>query len=134
MGTVAGARPIAAPADSAVTTARGEISSPPNAGFPTQWQSTTFRAFPRAGGYTVEAFVVGADLGVTPWLLTAGDEVGLDLGIDVSLASTTSDAGHRRGRFFLSLGAAVRDAAAPDGGAILPTDDPRAFCTPSLAP
>ncbi|HVU01260.1 MAG TPA: hypothetical protein VHE30_05895 [Polyangiaceae bacterium] len=121
---------ISAPENRVASRAQGEIDAHLQVGFPKPWLSTLFRAFPTNDGYVVEAFVVGADLGVSPWLLSAGNEIGFDVGVDVSSegADAGTDGGRPGGRYFVSFAGAghtVDDA---------PDVNPEAFCKPTLDP
>jgi hypothetical protein len=95
------------------------------------WASTQFGTFPTSYGFVFEGFVVAADLGLTTWSLASGGQVGFDVSVDVSYttASMIGSQGHRVGQYFLHV------PPAPDGGTIVtPFQDPRSFCTPTLAP
>lgn len=92
-----------------------------------------FGAFPRPGGYTIEAFVVAADLGLATWQPTG--MLGFDLEIDVSTPdgsaltgpSSCTTSNHR-------LGQLVVHATTPTGGCPFgtPECDVDAFCDPTL--
>jgi hypothetical protein len=97
------------------------------------WTSTEYGTFPTANGFNFEGFVVAADLGLATWTPQAGQTIGLDVAIDVSYtsASMTGSQGYRVGQYFFHV------AAPPvDGGVAIgePFADPRAWCTPTLAP
>jgi len=100
--------------------------------------SGTFHAYPRSGGYLVEAIVEAADLGLASWTLAG--HVGVDVGVDVStpdggpgngLSSCTTNGGlgHRLGQFALQLTTPTGSCTNGD-----PYCDVRAFCNPILAP
>ena len=113
-----------APTNGTTPVSRGEIFAPLVSGLPVVWRGD-FNAYPTSDGYVVEAFVAAADLGLQTWRLSAGGDVGLNLGIDVSFANAASSgtAGHRLGEFFAHFG---------NGTAVAPTDDTSAFCKPTL--
>jgi hypothetical protein len=122
----------AAPNAGTASVARGQIWAfplPLNGGLPADWLSTTYRTFPKPGGYALEAFVVGADLGLASWSLSAGANVGMDVGINVSYpeADASGAFGHRLGQYFVSV-----DPNPPDGGVASPFVNTRAFCNPTL--
>jgi hypothetical protein len=122
----------AAPPSASASIARGQIWAypiPVGSGLPAVWRSTIYRTFPKPGGYVLEAFVVGADLGLASWSLAAGARVGMDLSIDVSYpeADASGAFGHRLGQYSLSVG-----PTPSDGGIASPYFDTFAFCNPSL--
>lgn len=121
---------VAGPTDATSTATRAEVWHFGNAGAFTVWTSTEFGAFGRPDGYVVEAFVTGADLGLSTWGLAAGAAVGMDLSIDVSYPTAQGpDAGpfgNRLGQYFLRTG------ELDSGTAVLPPFDVRAFCRPTL--
>ena len=100
------------------------------------WTSTRFGAFPREGGYTVEADVTAADLGLATWSLT--DRIAFDLGIDVSTPDGSpgpllsplcpSNGDLRLGQFFARINENTSNC---DNR---PYCDVAAFCTPTLSP
>lgn len=53
-------------------------------------------------GFTVEAFVTAADLGLTSWTLGAGDNVGLDISVDLGSSQDPGDCA-RLGQFTIQL-------------------------------
>jgi hypothetical protein len=120
---------VAAPPDSTTTGRRAEGFR--NAADEGPWASTQFGTFPSPTGFVLEGFIVAADLGLASWMLAAGDTIGFDVSIDVSFttAAMTGPQGHRVGQYFLHVEPPVGDAAA----ITTPYQDPRAFCTPSLA-
>ena len=104
------------------TSRRGET----NRGFSgsnAPWASTSYAAFARPGGYTVEALVTTADLGLVTWSLEEGRRIGFDLGLNVSRASAAQDVacGTRLGQFFLRATTTER-----------PYESTLAFCAPTL--
>jgi hypothetical protein len=97
------------------------------------WTSSEFGVFPTSTGFAFEGFIVASDLGLTSWPLASGSTIGFDIAVDVSYATATQTGtqGHRVGQYFFHIAPPpVGDAAAIG----LPYQDPRAFCTPSLAP
>ncbi len=121
---------IAAPPDAQSSAARAQLWFPGALGT-TDWSSTAFRAYGTPDGYVVEAFVTGPDLGLSTLTLAEGGRVGMDLSIGVSYpADRGADAGgsgNRLGQYYLRV-------ADPDAGGGVPPFDPRAFCSPTLAP
>jgi Carbohydrate family 9 binding domain-like len=118
---------VVAPADDVTALTRGErYQNRVDLG---AWDSTAFRAYPRPGGYVVEAAVVAADLGLGSWTLSG--HVGLDIVIDVSTPDGSAHAckgpGVRLGQMLLRI--AVPSSTCTDGG---PYCDPESFCTPTL--
>jgi hypothetical protein len=120
---------VAAPPDATTTGRRAEGFR--NAADEGPWASTQFGTFPSPTGFVFEGFVAAADLGLASWTLAAGDAVGFDVSVDVSFttAAMTGPQGHRVGQYFLHVEAPVGDAAT----ITTPYQDPRAFCTPTLA-
>jgi hypothetical protein len=120
-----------APTATEPSAARGEIWYYGSNGASAPWTSTTFRAFPRPGGYALEALVTAADLSLTSWTLSAGNKVGFDLAVNVSFdsAAATGNFGHRFGQYFLRLGNAVVDGSS---ASLFPFVDTTAFCNPTL--
>jgi hypothetical protein len=97
------------------------------------WTSSQFGVYPTPAGFTFEGFIGAADLGLTSWSLASGSAIGFDIAIDVSYTTSaqTGTQGHRVGQYFFHVAPPpVGDAAAIG----LPFQDPRAFCTPTLAP
>jgi hypothetical protein len=119
----------AAPPDATTTGRRAEGFR--NAADQGPWASTQFGTFPSPTGFVLEGFIVAADLGLASWMLAAGDTIGFDVSIDLSFttAAMTGPQGHRVGQYFLHVEAPIGDAAT----ITTPYQDPRAFCTPSLA-
>lgn len=121
---------IAAPPDAQSSAARAQLWFPGALGT-TDWSSTAFRAYGTPDGYVVEAFVTGPDLGLSTLTLAEGGRVGMDLSIGVSYpADRGADAGgsgNRLGQYYLRV-------ADPDAGGGVPPFNPRAFCSPTLAP
>jgi hypothetical protein len=89
------------------------------------WSASEFATYTTTSGFVFEGFVSATDLGLSTWTLASGNQLGFDIGIDVSFtnATSTTNQGHRAGEYFLSVGSGV--------GA--PYTDPRAFCAPTLA-
>jgi hypothetical protein len=121
---------VTAPTDATTTSRRAEGFR--NAADQGPWASTQFGAFPSPTGFVFEGFVTAADLGLSTWALVAGGQIGFDVSVDVSFttAAMTGPQGHRVGQYFLHVQAPVGDASTPTA----PYQDPRAFCTPTLAP
>jgi hypothetical protein len=97
------------------------------------WIGTTFATYPKPGGYVLEAFIVAADLDRTDWTLAAGQHVGFDVGINLSVAmdppvGETADCGRRLGQYFFN----ITDPDCTDGSC-LPWQNVLAQCTPELA-
>jgi hypothetical protein len=118
---------LAVPPDDHTSVSQAEIYLSTN--FLAAWRSTQYRSYPQPYGYDVEAFVVASDLGLATWSLASGANVGLDLTIDVGLATPDSDAsecgGYLRGQFNMHVGGS---------GCGHPSCDVGAFCTPVLSP
>jgi hypothetical protein len=121
---------VTAPPDATTPSQRGEGYR--NAADEGPWASTQFGAYPTATGFVFEGFVVAADLGLSTWALGSGDPVGFDVAVDVSYATEamTGAQGHRVGEYFFHVGTVSTDGAATGP----PYQDPRSFCTPTLAP
>lgn len=89
------------------------------------WTSSRFGAFPRTGGYAVEALVVAADLGLATW--SPSGQVGFDLAFNVSGMVSSPRCSWRLGQYFL------RALPGPPC-----TGDPfcetTPFCLPTLSP
>jgi hypothetical protein len=119
---------IAAPPQAQSAIARAQVWYPGSAG--ADWTSTQYRAFGTSTGYVVEAFVVGADLGLGALTLAAGGRVGLDLSVDVSYptdrGADAGSPGNRLGQYYLRV-------ASADAGGGTPPFDPRAFCVATLS-
>lgn len=83
----------------------------------------------RDNGYALEAFVTAAELELRGWKLAQGGAVGINLAIDVSVASENDagDCGQRLGQYFLHL---TRTPCLFD--ACRPYQDISTFCTPRL--
>jgi predicted small lipoprotein YifL len=74
------------------------------------WTSMRYGAYPQAtGGYTFEAFVKADDLDLTSLSLTAGQTIGFDIGVNVSVSAyppppgQQADCNRRLGQYFLSV-------------------------------
>lgn len=94
------------------------------------WTSTRFVAVPTSAGYTVEAVVVAADLGLSKWSLAAAATVALALAIDLS--DPAFDAGGsgcpaRLGQYFNRVASGSAGACGPE-----PFCSTNAFCTVPL--
>lgn len=97
------------------------------------WPTANVRAIATADGYALEAFVRADDLGLATWTLAAGQRLGFNLGVDVSVPASTGNPctgpehGHRLGQHFLWT-----------AGPLYPEDTPfytcAAFVRPMLLP
>jgi hypothetical protein len=122
---------LVAPADDTTAVSRGEIFL--QTALVGEWAGG-FAATPRAGGYTAEAVVGAAELGLDEWPLAAGQRVGLDLAINVSNTDATTTEpncpnGTRLGQYVLRVDPADSSACAGH-----PYCNAAAFCTPALGP
>lgn len=94
----------------------------------TAWASTRFGAFPRDGGYSVEALVSASDLGA-PLQLSTGGHLGFSLGVSFSGVRSVPNPrdsaceGLRLGDVAVALG---------DGPCVSPHCNVNAFCSPTL--
>jgi len=97
------------------------------------WTSSQYGTFPTPEGFNFEGFVVAADLGLSTWTPTAGQSIGLDVAVDVSYTSESmmGTQGYRVGQYFFHIAPPPADGGVAIG---LPYADPRAWCTPTLAP
>jgi hypothetical protein len=113
-------------------------SAPPNANQPTRtgemfrdtkavgvWNGQ-FVSNATSDGFTTEAFVAAADLGLASWSLTAGGKVGLDVSIDLGSPSEPATC-PRLAQFTIQL-----PRGTPHGCG--PACDVIEFCTPALEP
>jgi hypothetical protein len=121
---------VAAPSTDTAAVAHGEVykGSP----FPAigTWTSTGFGAFPRPGGYTVEAVVDSADLGLGAWSVSG--QVGFDIAVDIATSDGSLGDGSCGGAS-LRLSQFDLHIAAPTASCNgFPFCDPRAFCTPTV--
>ena len=125
---------VAAPADELGAVTGVEVWCPTCGDTtPTILAGAAFVTVPVPGGYTFEAQVAAADLGLSAWPSGAGDTLGFDLAVNVSAEAPTGDAciydgssaGSRLGAYFLQLSTT---------GPAYPFDNVRAFCTPALLP
>ena len=97
------------------------------------WQAG-YGAFPYAGGYTVEAFIDAAALGLASWTPAAGSHVGIDISINLSRADGAvipigeCSQNRRLGQFFLR----IDDTLLGEYAAGAPYYWPTAFCTAQL--
>lgn len=117
---------VAAPADALMVARRGTIFRPTQRVRP--WQADGFAAFPRAGGYDVEAVIRAADLDLPTWSRSAGDYLGLSIALNVG--QPASDAGpcaNLLGQFRLHQ-------SDPPGDYCGPACTVRAFCRPRIGP
>jgi hypothetical protein len=86
------------------------------------WQSPRFAAHARPGGYTVEAFVQGEDMGTGPLALAAGGAVGIDILVNVSTDVPRGPGENTRlGQYALRVNGTER-----------PSRSVSAFCNPRL--
>jgi hypothetical protein len=93
------------------------------------WASPRFGTFPTPTGYVLEALVEADALDLATLAFSAGGQLGLDLGINVSVLDSELDAGlaletFRLGQYFLRVGGAQCDGS--------PYCTVEAFCTPTL--
>jgi hypothetical protein len=89
--------------------------------------SSNVRAIGTDDGYSGEAFVEAADLGLTTWRLAPDATIGVDVAVDLGKpASTATNCVRYAGQFVMHFGTR-------DGGYLHPSADVRAFCTPTLA-
>jgi hypothetical protein len=96
------------------------------------WTSSDFTALPTADGYVLEGLLQADTLELASLSLAPGAQVGLDLGVNVSVQELEPDAGarpdgHRLGQYFLHVG-----PTASDGCNGRPYCTPNAFCRPTL--
>ena len=103
-----------------------------NAALKGAWAGSNYRAFPRPGGYVLEALIVAGDLDLASWSLAAGQRVGIDLSVNLSVNTDPpmppemADCGRRMGQYFMHV---------PDGcadGTCLPFGNVTGFCNPTL--
>jgi hypothetical protein len=113
-----------APASDVEPIARGSLHRYPQSD---PWPGE-YVARPRPGGYVVEAFVGASELGLSEWTLARGQQIGLDVSINVSMpgAEDGPNCGYRLGQYFL------RTTEQPNACGGAPYCDPRAFCAPAL--
>ena len=98
------------------------------------WTSMRYGAYrlPDNSGYSFEAFVEADDLDLANLSWSAGQRIGFDIGINVSVsrypapAGQQIDCGRRLGQYFLRI------APAPCGQSCLPYLNANAFCKPML--
>jgi predicted small lipoprotein YifL len=74
------------------------------------WTSTRYGAYPRAsGGYTFEAFIKADDLDLLNFSPAAGNTIGFDIGVNVSVSAVPpppgqrADCNRRLGQYFLKV-------------------------------
>jgi hypothetical protein len=97
------------------------------------WQGA-YAAYPRSGGYTLEAIIVAGDIGLASWSLVAGGRVGVDLSINVStpdgakVAVSGCPQSTRLGQFFLR----IDESHIGDYAAGAPYYWPTAYCSALL--
>lgn len=117
---------VVAPANDTTPSTRGVVYRYPLMVGP--WASTRFGAYPRAGGYTVEAIIGPTDLGMPTagWTPAAGQRLGFDLAVNVGGPRGKAWCSARLGQYFLHL------APSPVRCDGRPYCDVLAFCTPQL--
>lgn len=115
---------VGAPSDETSDADRGEVRFPDEYSvWPGSWI-----AVPTSYGYNVEAFITASDLELTAWSLSVGDQVGIDLGHDVSVPSgEVGIDGNRLDQYFLKL---LDDPQGDDND--FPFNNEAAFCTSTL--
>ena len=96
-----------------------------------EWNGTRHGTWPRADGYVLEGFVTAEELALPELNLSAGDHVGIDVAINVSVTgsdqTSQGDCGFRAGQYFL------RVASEPcTTETCRPYKNVAAFCTPLL--
>jgi hypothetical protein len=117
---------VGAPANASSSSTRGDIFVAD--GIERAWPETQWKGIATTNGYTVEAFVMAADLSLSNLQLSVGQVVGFDLGHDVSYPiGKTGTWGNRLGQYFLQ----VRQPFSGQGKDC-PFIDTSVFCTPSL--
>ena len=95
--------------------------------------TTGFTAYPQVGGYSFEAFIDAAALGLATWSLASGGRVGIDLSINASTPDGSPvpipdcNPNLRLGQFFLRF-----DESYPTIREGAPFTVPTAFCTATL--
>jgi hypothetical protein len=119
---------IAAPVDATTPRATGEVYRMTAA--LGSWTSKSFRAFPTADGYVVEAFVTAQDLGLAAWSLTAGARVAIDFAHDLSQTSAGAGSACVATRLGQSFLAVIEPGVG--NSTDLPYQNPEAFCRPTL--
>ncbi len=81
-------------------------------------------------GYTVEALVQAADLGVDAWSLAAAQRVGFDVAVSVGGANPPpTECGQRLGQFAMNVGPSADPSTFKT-----PSGNVNAFCNPQLEP
>jgi hypothetical protein len=117
---------VAAPSNGTQTSRRGDVY-----GFNSYvgpFTSTRFVATPVKDGYTVEAFIDGADLGVAGWALSEGERAGYSLSVTLGDPKGTGTC-DRLSDFALLLD---RRRFQGDGQFTPPHASTDAFCNPRL--
>lgn len=124
---------VAGPVDSTTPAHRGQRFTFPNipSGDSTDlghWTSDDFIALAKAGGYAVEAFVVGSDLDLDAWTLAPGGKIGWNLSFNVGgpQAAGIDACATRHQQFHFRL--------ANSGACTPPYCNASALCTPMLQP
>jgi hypothetical protein len=120
---------IAAPDNDDDTVQRGDLYKPEFT-FISEWTSPEFGAFPQSGGYTVEAIIRAADLGLGSWTLSAGQQVGFNFSHNVSgEPGVPQTNGWRLGQYFVEIVDNPLQALSD-----YPYYNVEAFCEPTLEP
>ena len=115
---------IAAPVDDVTTSHRGAVLR--GDGVVTPWTAfERFGAFPRPGGFTVEALITGGDLGVPAWALAAGAFVGFNVSINTRPPTVMSPPVCEQDQY-------VMHGCNTDAGCQRPYLNVTSFCRPSL--
>lgn len=94
------------------------------------WAVSRHVVVPRDNGYALEAFITAADLELSGLSLASGGSVGLDIAINVSIASATSPkvgCGNYMGQYYLRV-----SRANCNSDNCRPYSNVAAFCTPTL--
>jgi hypothetical protein len=69
------------------------------------WSTSRHKSVLRDDGYALEAFIAAADLDLTTWSLAAGNKVGFDIAINLSVADASKKVacGYSLGQYYLRL-------------------------------
>lgn len=121
---------VAAPASDHEVGRRGLIAdSSQTPSLQMEWSATSrFGAFPRPGGYSVEAFIVADDLGLASWSPAAGAHVGLNVGVNFFQSDLPTACPQAQ----YVLRGCPSDAG--NTGCRRPFQNVETFCQPGLAP